>query len=120
MEVGWPAPKILFKFVAAATGADPDRRILSDETLRIVAEPPNLPGVERQRSYTGKGWLIIPKKSIWTHSGALTYGTGSSIYRLPDGVCVAAVFNHLPFNYGKFFPELEKCLLPSLQNRKAW
>jgi N-acyl-D-amino-acid deacylase len=110
----------LVKFVAIATSVDPKKRILSDETLKIVGELPNLPGIEGQKKYTGKGWAIYPKRHIWTHSGALTFGTASVMYRLPNGVCIAAVFNHLPFNYMKFFPELEKCLLSPFENRKSW
>jgi CubicO group peptidase (beta-lactamase class C family) len=110
----------LVKFVGIATAVDPKKRILSDETLKIVSERPNLPRIEEQKKYTGKGWAIYPGKNIWTHSGALTYGCASAMYRLPNGVCVAVVFNHLPFNYMKFFGELEKCLLGPLENRKNW
>jgi N-acyl-D-amino-acid deacylase len=118
---GWIASADdLVKFVGIATAVDPKKRILSDETLKIVGELPNLPGIEAQKKYTGKGWAIYPKRHIWTHSGALTFGTGSVMYRLPNGVCIAAVFNHLPFNYMKFFPDLEKCLLSPLENKKNW
>ncbi len=108
----------LVKFIGVATAVDPEKRILTDETLRITSEPPDLPNIEKQKRYTGKGWAIYPKRQIWTHSGALTWGCGSSMYRLPNGYCVAAVFNHLPHNYPKFFDQLEKCLLAPLDNRR--
>ncbi|MDP3508620.1 MAG: serine hydrolase domain-containing protein [Candidatus Melainabacteria bacterium] len=130
---GWLATaEDLTKFIAAADGSNSTCKLLNPETISLMVAPPEVaqgqPGEKgeqgkkkknRSGSYYAKGWNFDPKSGQWAHSGALTFGTASFVCHLADGVQVAAVFNHLPTDYGKFFEAMQPKIVNAVEKRKS-
>ena len=130
---GWLATaEDLVKFVAAADGSNSTCRLLNPETISLMLAPPEVAPAEHSKqskqskqnkkksgSYYAKGWNFVPKTGQWAHSGALTFGTSSFVCHLGDGIQVAAVFNHLPENYGKFFGGMQPKIVDAVEKRKS-
>ena len=55
-----------------------------------------------------------------THNGALTYGTYSTIARLPGGVTLAMLFNHLAFDIAAMMTELQTQSISALNAVQTW
>lgn len=121
---GWLATaEDLTKFIAAADGSNSACRLLEPETIKLMLAPPEVAPVKPNKkkltgSYYAKGWSFVPKSGQWEHSGALTFGTASFVCHLADGVQVAAVFNHLPENYGKFFERMQPKIIDAVERGK--
>lgn len=121
---GWLATaEELTKFIAAADGSNSNCKLLNPETISLMLAPPEVaPAKQKNKksgSYYAKGWNFVPKTGQWAHSGALTFGTASFVCHLSDGVQVAAVFNHLPENYGKFFEDMQPRIIGAVEKRKS-
>ncbi len=120
---GWLArAEDLVKFVAAADGSNTSCKLLTPDTLKLMLAPPEVAPVKTKKksgSYYAKGWNFVPKTGQWAHSGALTFGTASFVCHLADGVQVAAVFNHLPENFPKFFEEMQPKIIDFVEKRKS-
>jgi CubicO group peptidase (beta-lactamase class C family) len=127
---GWLATaEDLTKFIAAADGSNSTCKLLNPETISLMLAPPEVApnkrgeqdkkNKKRSRSYYAKGWNFDTKTGQWAHSGALTFGTASFVCHLADGVQVAAVFNHLPANYGKFFEAMQPKIVNAVEKRKS-
>jgi len=119
---GWLATaEDLVKFLCAVDGRGPRQQLLKPETIKIMTERPTISQDKDKPTYYAKGWNVDPDKGIWTHAGALAYGTSSVIYRLPDGVNIAAVFNHLPKDLEAYFKELgEETVIKTIGNVRSW
>ena len=120
---GWLArAEDLVKFVAAADGSSSSCKLLTPDTINLMLAPPEVAPVKTKKksgAYYAKGWNFAPKTGQWAHSGALTFGTASFVCHLADGVQVAAVFNHLPENFPKFFEEMQPKIIDFVEKRKS-
>jgi hypothetical protein len=54
------------------------------------------------------------------HNGALTFGTLSTIARLPDGVTFAMLFNHLDFKYVAMVVDLARSSVKAIGEVRTW
>ncbi|CAN5508739.1 hypothetical protein BH11CYA1_BH11CYA1_14420 [soil metagenome] len=120
---GWVArAEDLVKFIAAADGSNSACKLLNEDTVKLMLAPPQVAPLKSSKkkvtSYYAKGWNFDTKSGQWCHSGALTFGTSSFVCHLADGVQVAAVFNHLPENYPKFFGKMQPKIINAVDKRK--
>ena len=116
---GWLATaEDLVKFIAATDGSNPKCQLLMPENLKIMTAPPEVTDPSRKDGYYAKGWSVSSKRDEWSHTGALTFGVASFICRLPNGIQIACVFNHLPENYPIFFSKLRKAIVPIVTAHK--
>lgn len=126
---GWIATaEDLVKFIAASDGSNSSCHLLDPDTISLMLAPPDLATNEKDKKktskkkdnkYYAKGWNFDRKTGQWAHSGALTYGTASFVCHLSGGVQIAAIFNHLPENFPKFFMSMQPKIINAVEKQKS-
>jgi CubicO group peptidase (beta-lactamase class C family) len=92
---GWIASAADLVRFLNGVGGKTGPQILEPATVETMLARPNNPFYASRQKYYALGWDVDPGSVVMAHNGAITFGTLSSIMRLPGGVTVAAVFNHL-------------------------
>lgn len=106
----------LVKFASAVNGLGGTQSLLKPATYERMTAPTAFTASDGKNTFRACGVLVRPDKKMWLHAGALGYGTSSILYSLKNGVVVAAVFNHLPKDMGKYFGELDNALVDTVNN----
>jgi N-acyl-D-amino-acid deacylase len=68
---------------------------------------------------SGLGWAVRADGS-WAHAGALEGCCASWIVRRPDGATISFIFNSLPSDYAKFFPDIGDPLMSAVDAVETW
>ncbi|MDQ6826954.1 MAG: beta-lactamase family protein [Candidatus Eremiobacteraeota bacterium] len=116
---GWIANTIdlthFLNAVAGSTGV----QLLAPPTVREMLTRPAIPQYAKTNKFYALGW-DVSRDVVMSHNGALTFGTLSSVTRLPGGITFAAVFNHLDINYIATVIALERGSLAVSRGIKSW
>jgi CubicO group peptidase (beta-lactamase class C family) len=117
---GWIANAIdLTRFLNAVGGAT-GTQLLAPPTVATMLARPDLPQWRDTDHFYALGWSVAPGRVEMTHNGALTYGTYSTIARLPGGVTFAMLFNHLAADIAAMMTELQTQSLSALNAIQTW
>ena len=116
---GWLASTIdLTRFlnaVAGSTGA----QLLPSAAVQTMLSKPDLPQYRTVDHYYAKGWLV-GSGTVVNHSGALTWGTASTIGRLSGGLTYALCFNRLGYDVQTFVGSLMTDSVNIIKSVAAW
>lgn len=103
---GWVARAAdLTRFLDSVGGAT-GTQLLHRDTVEEMLTRPKLAQYRGAAHFYGLGWDVGPGKIVMSHNGALTWGTASTITRLPNGVTLALCFNRLGYNLVNFVESL--------------
>ena len=117
---GWVARSVdLTRFLDAVGGAQ-GTQLLGAKTVETMLTRPNLAQYGGAKHFYALGWDVTPRQVVMSHNGALTWGTASTIARLPDGVTYALCFNRLPYDLINFVTTLEHQSARVLGSIVAW
>jgi hypothetical protein len=90
---GWVASAVdLVRFTCALDQTE----ILNQETSYLMLSRPSVPSWDGTNDYYGLGWRIHPGKSLSYWHNCSMPGTSAFLYRRPDGMVWAALFNARP------------------------
>jgi CubicO group peptidase (beta-lactamase class C family) len=84
----------LTRFLNAVDGST-GKQLLSPQAIALMLARPAIAFWRGKAQYYGLGWDVTPGKVVMAHAGAISFGTFSAIRRLPGGITLGAVFNHL-------------------------
>lgn len=108
----------LTRFLNAVGGRE-GFQLLKPSSVETMLARPDTPG-ERTGRYYALGWNVNPGLTIMGHAGAISYGTLSVVYRLPQGITYAALFNHLDADIGAALGTLESELIGAARSVHRW
>ena len=80
---------------------------------------PDLPQYRGVDHYYAMGW-VVENGIVMNHNGALTWGTSSTIGRLPGGLTYAICFNRLGYDLKTFVGGLMADSAKVIKNVTAW
>ncbi|MDQ6781082.1 MAG: beta-lactamase family protein [Candidatus Eremiobacteraeota bacterium] len=103
---GWVARSVdLTRFLDAVGGAE-GHQLLKAETVKRMLDRPQLAQYKTAKHYYALGWDVTSGELVMSHNGALTWGTATSIARLPNGITYALCFNRLGYDLVNFVSTL--------------
>jgi len=115
---GWLASTIdLTRFLNAVAGSS-GPQLLAPATVETMLSKPDLARYRTADHYYAMGWLV-ENGIVMNHNGALTWGTASTIGRLPDGLTYALCFNRLGYDR-TFANGLMSDSVNAIRNVTAW
>jgi N-acyl-D-amino-acid deacylase len=123
---GWIASAAdLVRFATAVDGQH-GQPLLTPETIELMETTPRPPsggtGAGNVATGHGLGWDVkaVDGGYEWMHAGALEGSCSSWLYRGPDGMVLAFIFNSLPVDYLTFFPGVGDGLLAAARAVEDW
>jgi CubicO group peptidase (beta-lactamase class C family) len=102
----------LARFLDNIDGTTPAALVSAETFASMMQRPTSYPPAASP--YVGKAWFIDATLGGATHTGALTFGTASMLYRFPDGRSFAAVWNHLPKDLMGFFVDVTTSVVANI------
>lgn len=116
---GWIANAIDLTRFLNAVGGSTGTQLLKAQTVRTMLTRPNIPQYHNAKKYYALGWDINPG-TVMQHNGALTFGTLSSVTRLPNEITFAMLFNHLDANFIPMVIDLERSSVRAISDIRSW
>jgi CubicO group peptidase (beta-lactamase class C family) len=98
---GWVASVVDLTRFLDAVGGTTGTQLLAAGTVRQMMAKPAIPQYTNQDHWYAFGWNT-GKGVEMSHNGAITWGTASTIARLPGGITYAMCFNRLGYDIGTF------------------
>lgn len=117
---GWIANAIDLTRFLNAVGGSTGTQLLGPATVATMLARPDLTQWQGKDQFYACGWNVIPGKVEMSHSGALTYGTLSTVARLPGGVTFALLFNHLATDVPAMGKEAEQQAMSAIEAIQRW
>ena len=117
---GWLASVVDLTRFLDAVGGEHGAQVLRPETVRQMWARPDLPQYRDGGKYYALGWDVVPGKKIAGHNGAITFGTLSSVQRLPGGITTGVNFNRLPFAIAEAVVGLEQRITSEFAMISNW
>lgn len=123
---GWIATAAdLARFATAIDGQHGTALLKPGTVQEMIATPrprAGLTGAGNPPVVAGLGWDMQPVAGgvEWTHAGALEGSNSSWLYRGPNELTMAYVFNTLPNNYVPFFTESFQALRTAAAAVQTW
>lgn len=117
---GWLASAVDLTRFLNAVGGQHGKQVLHPETVRTMWARPGLAQYRNGGKYYALGWDIVPAKVIAGHNGAITWGTLSSVQRLPGNITTGVNFNRLPFDIVKAIVALENQITEVFSAISGW
>jgi CubicO group peptidase (beta-lactamase class C family) len=116
---GWLASTIdLTRFLNAVAGSS-GPQLLAPATVQTMLSKPDLSQYRTADHYYAMGW-VVGDGIVMNHNGALTWGTSSTIGRLPGGLTYALCFNRLGYDLKTFVGGLMADSANVIKNVTAW
>jgi CubicO group peptidase (beta-lactamase class C family) len=116
---GWLASTVdLTRFLSAIAGST-GPQLLAPATVETMLSKPDLPQYRNADHYYAMGW-VVGDGTVMNHNGALTWGTSSTIGRLPGNLTYALCFNRLGYDVKTFVGGLMADSVNVIKNVTAW
>lgn len=116
---GWVANAVDLTRFLNAVGGSTGKQLLSSATVATMLSKPDLPQYATAPHYYAMGW-DVGDGILMNHNGALTWGTSSTIGRIPGGLTYAMCFNRLGFNVKDFIVGLMSGSAAAVRQVTAW
>jgi CubicO group peptidase (beta-lactamase class C family) len=116
---GWVASAVDLTRFLNAVGGTSGKQLLSAASVKTMLSKPDLPQYRNASQYYALGWNTS-KDVVMGHNGAITWGTSSTIARLPGGITYAMCFNRLGYDVGKFVGGLAAGSAAAVKRVTAW
>lgn len=117
---GWIANAIDLTRFLNAVGGSSGTQLLAPATVATMLARPDLPQWQGKDQFYALGWVAVPGRVEMTHNGALTYGTCSTVARLPGGITFAMLFNHLATDIAAMVTELQAQGVSAINAVQTW
>ena len=117
---GWIANAIDLTRFLNAVGGSTGTQLLAPSTVATMLARPDLPQWQGKDHFYALGWSVAPGSVEMTHNGALTYGTYSTVARLPGGITFAMLFNHLATDIAAMMTDLQTQGISAISAVQAW
>jgi N-acyl-D-amino-acid deacylase len=116
---GWVASAVdLTRFLNAVGGAA-GKQLLAPATVAQMLAKPAIPQYRNQDYWYAFGW-DIGRGYVMEHNGAITWGTSSTMGRLPNGLTFGLCYNRLPYDVGKFVTSSAEGAATAITAITAW
>ena len=89
-------------------------------TIATMLARPDLTQWQGKNYYYALGWGVTPGKVEMSHNGALTYGTYSTVARLPGGITFAMLFNHLATDIAAMMAGVQTQGIAAIAATQSW
>jgi len=117
---GWVArPLDLTRFLDSVAGHT-GNQLLKPEIVQEMLARPNLAQYRGSDKFYSLGWDVRRGKTIMAHNGALTWGTASTIARLPQGLTFAMCCNKLGYALIDFVESLANDSVTVINKVRSW
>jgi len=117
---GWLASAVDLTRFLNAVGGRHGKQVLQPETVRTMWTRPDLAQYRNGGNYYSLGWDVVPGKVIARHNGAITWGTFSSMQRLPGNITTGVNFNRLPFDIRKAIEQFQAQIAEAFGSISGW
>jgi N-acyl-D-amino-acid deacylase len=116
---GWVASTMDLTRFLDAVGGSTGKQLLAAATVKQMLAKPNLAQYRTADHYYAMGW-DVGKGIVMNHNGAITWGTSSTIGRVPNGLTYAVCFNRLPYDIKSFVVALMGETAAAVSRVTAW
>ena len=116
---GWVARPVDLTRFLDAVGGKRGTQLLSASTVAEMLAQPSIPQYQGKDKFYALGWDVGPGK-IMSHNGALTWGTASTVTRLPNGVTFAVCYNRLGYDLINFVESMANRSAEVIGSVSAW
>jgi CubicO group peptidase (beta-lactamase class C family) len=116
---GWVASVVDLTRFLNAVGGTGGKQLLAPATVTEMLAKPAIPQYRDQDNWYGFGW-DVGRGYVMNHNGAITWGTSSTIGRLPGGLTFALCYNRLPYDLIPFVVGSMKDGAAAVNRVTAW
>jgi CubicO group peptidase (beta-lactamase class C family) len=116
---GWVASVVDLTRFLNAVGGSGGKQLLASATVTQMLAKPAIPQYRDQDHWYAFGWGT-GQGYVMAHSGAITWGTSSTIGRLPGGLTFGLCYNRLPYDIGAFVEGSAKSAAAAVNRVTAW
>ena len=116
---GWVASAVDLTRFLNAVGGTTGKQLLAPATVKTMLGKPDLAQYRSADQYYAMGWNTSPGV-VMSHNGAITWGTSSTVGRLPGGITYAICFNRLGYDIGGFVKGLAAGSAAAVKRVTAW
>jgi CubicO group peptidase (beta-lactamase class C family) len=102
-----------------AVGGTTGKQLLAPATVAQMLAKPDMAQYRTADRWYGFGFST-DTGIVMSHNGAITWGTGSTIVRLPGGITYAMCFNRIPYDIPSFLGTLQKDGGGAIKSVTAW
>ncbi|HTA40238.1 MAG TPA: serine hydrolase domain-containing protein [Candidatus Acidoferrales bacterium] len=116
---GWVASVVDLTRFLNAVGGTSGKQVLAPATVAQMLAKPAIPQYRDKDQWYAFGWNT-GGAYVMSHNGAITWGTSSTIGRLPGGLTFGLCYNRLPYDIGAFVAGSAKGAADAINRVTAW
>ena len=116
---GWVASVVDLTRFLNAVGGTTGKQLLAPATVTQMLAKPTIPQYRNKDQWYAFGWNT-GASFVMSHNGAITWGTSSTIGRLPGGLTFALCYNRLPYDISAFVTASAKSAAEAINRVTMW